>query len=372
VPINPNGMCMDLLRSCYSTSMRFFRDDPTECDVIWYWCPPDAKPFPGPTVFNSANWDSQKGIDGDLGEVRGAPRPWRSGQQPWVDGGFFFNAQTFSLAAAQVGDLVTVATNANPHMFQPGSEVFFGQLNPGLAHDQGPLTVYGLPGPSTFTVSWPFPINQYWIGQTLSQPVVWGRYRGQTFIGDQADYEDGCQFPSTPPAITNETGQAFDGMNVPRSLWLSIITITRSFPTNNHAGQVLELPFIGPLTPEISILYQDTSVDGPCFGEAFYFGGVADFDAQGFYPQPTGVPGLIPDFWSADQSTFWWTAWAAWFPLWVPIFPPPFHRQEVWCCIITTYDPRERIPGPPVPMFPFGFFPDGYWPPYWDFSRAPG
>lgn len=74
---------MDLLRSCYSTKMRFFRDHPEiETLVHWYFCEPDAKVFPYRTVFNSGNWWSDKTQDGALGEIAGAARPWRNGQPP--------------------------------------------------------------------------------------------------------------------------------------------------------------------------------------------------------------------------------------------------------------------------------------------------
>jgi len=74
---------MDMLRSCYSTRMRFFSDHPEiETLVHWYFCEPEAKVFPHRTVFNSGNWWNDKTFSGPLGEVAGAPRPWRNGQPP--------------------------------------------------------------------------------------------------------------------------------------------------------------------------------------------------------------------------------------------------------------------------------------------------
>jgi hypothetical protein len=76
-------MAVDMLRSCYSTRMRFFRNRPDVTTLVhWFFCEPDAGILPFPTVFNSGNWWSDKTIDSPLGEVRGDPRPWRNGQPP--------------------------------------------------------------------------------------------------------------------------------------------------------------------------------------------------------------------------------------------------------------------------------------------------
>lgn len=76
-------MAVDLLRSCYSTKMRFFSERPdVETLVHWYFCEPGAKILPYRTVFNSGNWWSDKNPDITLGEIPGSPRPWRNGQPP--------------------------------------------------------------------------------------------------------------------------------------------------------------------------------------------------------------------------------------------------------------------------------------------------
>lgn len=67
-------MGMDLLRSCYKTQMSFFNDDPTPCDVTWFFCQEGAPPFPYYHRFASANWNSDKDPYLGLGEVYGAPR----------------------------------------------------------------------------------------------------------------------------------------------------------------------------------------------------------------------------------------------------------------------------------------------------------
>lgn len=76
-------MIVDLVRSCYKTKMRFFRDRPDiETEVEWFFTEPGAKFLPFRTAFNSANWWADKTIAPLLGEISGAARPWRSGQPP--------------------------------------------------------------------------------------------------------------------------------------------------------------------------------------------------------------------------------------------------------------------------------------------------
>lgn len=74
-------MVVDFLRSCYSTKMYFFLDQPDlETRVRWYWAPEGAKVLPFPTRFGSGNWASQRDNWPGLGEVLGAPRPWNNGE----------------------------------------------------------------------------------------------------------------------------------------------------------------------------------------------------------------------------------------------------------------------------------------------------
>jgi hypothetical protein len=71
---------VSLLRSCYSTRMRFFSNDLTiETPVLWYFTEPGAKWCGLPNVFNSRNWYGGTTGWPDLGEVEGAPRPWADG-----------------------------------------------------------------------------------------------------------------------------------------------------------------------------------------------------------------------------------------------------------------------------------------------------
>jgi hypothetical protein len=72
-----------MLRSCYSTGARFFKDRPDiVSDITWYFCPPGAKILDGPHRFGSLNWLREKGTDSPIGEVPGLKRKWVNGQTP--------------------------------------------------------------------------------------------------------------------------------------------------------------------------------------------------------------------------------------------------------------------------------------------------
>lgn len=72
---------MDRLRSCYRTSVRFFKDSEETTDIQWYFT---KKPWLDvPTTFSSRNWVSENGQWAPLiGEVCGAERKWVNGKPP--------------------------------------------------------------------------------------------------------------------------------------------------------------------------------------------------------------------------------------------------------------------------------------------------
>lgn len=76
---------MDLLRSCYTTQMRFTPGGEPQ-RVRWYFCPPGARLFPGEHSFSSLNWTKQDTLpdedDGAIGEVIGARRTYGKGKAP--------------------------------------------------------------------------------------------------------------------------------------------------------------------------------------------------------------------------------------------------------------------------------------------------
>lgn len=73
---------MDLVRSCYTTTMRFFRDDPLEIKVRWFFADEEADVFPHHHLFGSGNWASDRFNWPGPGEVLDAPRPWADGAAP--------------------------------------------------------------------------------------------------------------------------------------------------------------------------------------------------------------------------------------------------------------------------------------------------
>lgn len=80
-------MVMDLLRSCYTTEMRFFNDNPLAIKVQWYFARPLAMPFPEPHLFGSGNWASDRFFWPGPGEVLGAARPYSDGSiGNWFEG----------------------------------------------------------------------------------------------------------------------------------------------------------------------------------------------------------------------------------------------------------------------------------------------
>ena len=75
---------MDVLRSGYSTRMRFDPSSPGRSSpVTWYRCPAGAQVFPGAHNFPSLNWYRGSNLpQAPLGELLSAPRPWSNGKTP--------------------------------------------------------------------------------------------------------------------------------------------------------------------------------------------------------------------------------------------------------------------------------------------------
>jgi len=71
-----------LLRSCYTTTARFFRDTDAETTIRWFFCGEDAPFVPNSGPFDSRNWESDPKGQGHLGEVQGAPREYYRGDAP--------------------------------------------------------------------------------------------------------------------------------------------------------------------------------------------------------------------------------------------------------------------------------------------------
>lgn len=78
---------MDLVRSCYKTKVRFFKDSDIEVSIRWFFCNPTAKLLGIYSRFSSGNWASQRDSWPGPGEVLGASREWSDGETPqWAIG----------------------------------------------------------------------------------------------------------------------------------------------------------------------------------------------------------------------------------------------------------------------------------------------
>lgn len=79
--MNPCGMGVDALRSCYSADMKMFSDSDELTRVRWYFVPDTTPILPMPIAFGSALYDRQEQPEGEVGE-RFDPHPWRGGYPP--------------------------------------------------------------------------------------------------------------------------------------------------------------------------------------------------------------------------------------------------------------------------------------------------
>lgn len=73
---------MDLLRSCYSTTMRFEQGGPA-IPIRWFFTPKGTPMLPFGHTFASRNWEDEGKLlpdDGGVGEIRHAPRRWSIGR----------------------------------------------------------------------------------------------------------------------------------------------------------------------------------------------------------------------------------------------------------------------------------------------------
>jgi hypothetical protein len=92
---------VSLLRSCYSTTARFFRDDLTaETPITWYFTDPAAKWVGFPNIFNARTWYGGVSPWPDLGEIEDADRAYELGDaNPGRRGGPFGTAEQWDNGA---------------------------------------------------------------------------------------------------------------------------------------------------------------------------------------------------------------------------------------------------------------------------------
>lgn len=84
--------------------MRFFRDDPTESTIHWYFVDDDTPELPFGTAFTSNVWLDVPEGDQDIGEVPGAERVWQDGTPPFPvagDGHYCGTQEDFQLGGVR-------------------------------------------------------------------------------------------------------------------------------------------------------------------------------------------------------------------------------------------------------------------------------
>jgi hypothetical protein len=126
-PMAVCGQFVSLVRSCYSTTMRFFENDLTiETPVKWYFTSPDAKWCGLPNVFNSRNWYGGTIGWPLLGEVEGAARPWSNGSGGCQTGKGPFGSEDQWLEGASTSEAVDSTPCAvGPGLGMPTVTAFF-------------------------------------------------------------------------------------------------------------------------------------------------------------------------------------------------------------------------------------------------------
>lgn len=107
-----------MLRSCYTSKVRFFTNSALEVDIRWFFCDDAAPSLPYETVFNSRNWDSVEDSKADIGEIRKVAN--------WVDGS--------PPPYGPVGDL--------PFIWPPFPQSFF--LTIIWANDASPIKLFAM------------------------------------------------------------------------------------------------------------------------------------------------------------------------------------------------------------------------------------
>lgn len=81
--MDPCGLPVDLLRSCYSTVAKLVNGSDRLSTITWYFVDDSLPWFPDPTAVNSLNWVDRKdrvvGPSLAIGEQAAVPRPWYNG-----------------------------------------------------------------------------------------------------------------------------------------------------------------------------------------------------------------------------------------------------------------------------------------------------
>lgn len=147
VPFDPNGMVMDLLRSCYKQRIRFVAGDLATQEVAtWYFAAPTAKPFPFDHAFGSPTWDAEHPSFTDLGFNASAPRTYYNGRRLNRSDGTTFAgpASDFRFGAPGPNPLPR-GTDETPRVCIPSpTGQMLGGLSVGVAAASGGLRTGGV------------------------------------------------------------------------------------------------------------------------------------------------------------------------------------------------------------------------------------
>lgn len=146
-------MAVDWLRSCYSTTIRPYKDSNLEVPIEWYFTDPHAPFLPFAHAFVSRNWEDVKDWVLDIGETPAANRPWKNGKTPsWVHNDFFGDRDTWfnGMALADRAGVPLNADGSDPRcaagpvcQFFDLPRTLFARVRwqdfDNTAHDMGPL-----------------------------------------------------------------------------------------------------------------------------------------------------------------------------------------------------------------------------------------
>jgi hypothetical protein len=113
---SPNGMGMDLLRSCSVQRARYDASDPSKTTLLrWYFCAPTAEAFPGENAFGSPVWDQDKGIQTTIGFDATASRSYYNGtRQNTSDGKSFAGPEEFFRSGQDTDAALPLGVNLTP------------------------------------------------------------------------------------------------------------------------------------------------------------------------------------------------------------------------------------------------------------------
>jgi len=83
VGYDPCGYACEMLRSCYTTQVRFYEGQNTTNLISWYFVPPGTPWLPYTSVINSLNYvpASERVDSNNAGEQAGVPRPYSKGNR---------------------------------------------------------------------------------------------------------------------------------------------------------------------------------------------------------------------------------------------------------------------------------------------------